>query len=121
MSAFYAAINNSFRIKSLLGALLLLGLVIAPPVTLAEEEGAEAEEEITSDEVPADEEEEEAAPAPQRAIEEVVVTGSRLKRDTFSSIAPLQIITGEISREAGLMDAAAILQESTSASGVDSR
>ena len=119
MSAFYAAIKDSFRIQSLLGGLLLLGLAIAPPVTLAQEEGAEAEEEITSDEVPADEdeEEEEAAPAPQRAIEEVVVTGSRLKRDTFSSIAPLQIITGEISREAGLMDAADILQESTAAGG----
>ena len=117
MSAIYAAIKDSFRIQSLLGGLLLLGLAIAPPVTLAEEEGAEAEEEITSDEVPADEEEEEAAPAPQRAIEEVVVTGSRLKRDTFSSISPLQIITGEISREAGLMDAADILQESTAASG----
>ena len=115
MSAFYAAIKDSFRIQSLLGGLLLLGLAIAPPVTLAEEEGAEAEEEITSDEVPADEDE--AAPAPQRAIEEVVVTGSRLKRDTFSSIAPLQIITGEVSREAGLMDAAEILQESTAASG----
>ena len=116
MSAFYAAIKDSFRIQSLLGALLLLGLVIAPPVTLAQEEGAEAEEEITSDEVPADEDE--AVPlAVPPTIEEVVVTGSRLRRDTFSSIAPLQIITGQISREAGLMDAAAILQESTSASG----
>ena len=57
MSAFYAAIKDSFRIQSLLGGLLLLGLAIAPPVTLAEEEGAEAEEEITSDEVPADEDE----------------------------------------------------------------
>jgi iron complex outermembrane receptor protein len=117
MSAFYAAIKDSFRIQSLLGGLLLLGLVIAPPVTLAQEEGAEAEEEITSDEVPADEEEEEAAPAPQRAIEEVVVTGSRLRRDTFSSIAPLQVITGEVSRESGLMNAADILQESTAATG----
>ena len=116
MSAFYAAIKNSFRIKSLLGGILLLGLAIAPPVTLAEEEGAEAEEEITSDEVPADEEE--AAPlAAPPMIEEVVVTGSRLKRDTFSSIAPLQIITGEVSREAGLMDAADILQESTASTG----
>lgn len=50
-------------------------------------------------------------------IEEVVVTGSRLKRDTYSSIAPLQIITGQVSREVGLIDAADILQESTASSG----
>jgi len=49
--------------------------------------------------------------------EEIVVTGSRLKRDTYSSISPLQIITGQVSREVGLIDAADILQESTAASG----
>jgi len=50
-------------------------------------------------------------------VEEVIVTGSRLKRDTFTSIAPLQVMTGEIAREIGSIDAATILQESTSASG----
>ena len=49
--------------------------------------------------------------------EEIVVTGSRLKRDTYSSIAPLQIITGQVSREVGLIDTADILQESTASSG----
>ncbi len=52
-----------------------------------------------------------------RAVDEVIVTGSRLKRDTYSSISPLQIITSQISREVGLIDAADILQESTAASG----
>ena len=28
-------------------------------------------------------------------IEEVVVTGSRLKRDTYTSISPLQVISGQ--------------------------
>ena len=28
-------------------------------------------------------------------VEEVVVTGSRLRRDTYSSISPLQVITGQ--------------------------
>jgi iron complex outermembrane receptor protein len=51
------------------------------------------------------------------ATEEIVVTGSRLKRSTYSSIAPLQVITGQVSREVGLIDAADILQESTAASG----
>ncbi len=50
-------------------------------------------------------------------VDEITVTGSRLKRDTFTSIAPLQVITGQISREAGLIDAADILQESSAATG----
>ena len=49
--------------------------------------------------------------------EEVVVTGSRIKKSTFTSIAPLQILSTEISREVGLIDAASILQESPTASG----
>jgi iron complex outermembrane receptor protein len=49
--------------------------------------------------------------------EEIVVTGSRLKRDTYSSIAPLQVITGQVSREVGLIDAGDILQESSASSG----
>ena len=49
--------------------------------------------------------------------EEIVVTGSRIKRDTYTSIAPLQIISGQISREVGLMDAASILQDSGAAAG----
>ncbi len=55
-----------------------------------------------------------AAVAP---VEEVVVTGSRLRRDTYSSISPLQVITGQVSREIGQIDPASILQESTSAAG----
>ena len=51
------------------------------------------------------------------SVEEVVVTGSRIKRTTFDSIAPLQIITGDISREVGLIDPADILQDSTMATG----
>jgi len=63
----------------------------------------------------------ESAPAPQqstREIEEVVVTGSRVKRDTYSSISPLQVISGQVSREIGLIDPSTILQESTAATGV---
>ena len=63
-----------------------------------------------------EEESEEAAEAPSD-VEEVVVTGSRLRRDTYTSIAPLQVITGQVSREVGLIDATDILQESTASSG----
>ena len=53
----------------------------------------------------------------QPLVEEIVVTGSRLRRDTYSSIAPLQVITGQVSREIGQIDPATILQESTAAAG----
>ena len=38
-------------------------------------------------------------------VEEVVVTGSRMKKSTFTSISPLQIISADTSREVGLIDA----------------
>ena len=41
--------------------------------------------------------------------EVVIVTGSRLKRSTYTSVAPLQIITAEVAREAGLVDAGDII------------
>lgn len=70
-----------------------------------------------SPQVLAQEESDEAAVEKEDVTEEIVVTGSRLKRDTYSSISPLQIITSQISREVGLIDAADILQESTAAGG----
>jgi len=59
-----------------------------------------------------------AALEDEEAVEEVVVTGSRLGRSTYSSISPLQVITGQVSREIGLIDPGTILQESSAAGGV---
>jgi len=83
----------------LLGGLFVSASLAFSPQILAQEESGEA----TAEE--------------DDGVEEIVVTGSRLKRDTYSSISPLQIITGQISREVGLINAADILQESTAASG----
>jgi iron complex outermembrane receptor protein len=47
-----------------------------------------------SPQVLAQEESDDEAVDEEEAPEEIVVTGSRLKRDTYSSISPLQIITG---------------------------
>ncbi len=47
----------------------------------------------------------------------IVVTGSRVRRDTFSSISPLQVLSTEASRDVGEFDAAQILQRSESAAG----
>ncbi len=108
----------SVTLRRVLFACLMLvgGSLLAPGALLAQED-AENEEDLASQEQEVSAESEAAASQDMRQIEEVVVTGSRLRRDTFSSISPLQIITGEISRESGLLDAADILQESTSASG----
>ena len=48
---------------------------------------------------------------------DIVVTGSRVRRDTVSSIAPLQVLSTEAQRDVGEFDAAQILQRSEAASG----
>ena len=50
-------------------------------------------------------------------VEEVVVTGSRLKRSTFNSASPVQIISGEVSRDIGLFDLTEVLQQATQTTG----
>ncbi|MYD44653.1 MAG: TonB-dependent receptor plug domain-containing protein [Gammaproteobacteria bacterium] len=106
---------NSLRTFLVCG--LSLMLVTSAPWVLAQDEEAEAGEEEVSETVveEAATDEEAAAAGP---MEEVVVTGSRLKRSTFESISPLQIVNAEISREAGLVDAAEIIQTSTTSADV---
>ena len=101
------------RMQNLFRFILSGCLIAFSPQILAQEEEAAEEEEV-----PAAEEVVSAAEDGEPVAEElVVVTGSRLKRDTYSSIAPLQIITAEVSREAGLIDAGDILRESTATTG----
>ncbi|MCR9270275.1 MAG: TonB-dependent receptor [Hyphomonadaceae bacterium] len=49
--------------------------------------------------------------------EKVVVTGSRIARDEFSSASPLQVIDGEVSRDLGLIDASDLLGQTTVVQG----
>jgi iron complex outermembrane receptor protein len=49
--------------------------------------------------------------------DQIVVTGSRLKRDAFTSTAPIQVITSEDAAEQGLFSAVDILQTNAAASG----
>ncbi len=53
----------------------------------------------------------------ERVTQEIVVTGSRIKRSEFNSVAPVTIITNERSQLAGLLDPGEILQGTTVASG----
>lgn len=50
-------------------------------------------------------------------IEEVVVTGSRIRRDAFNSASPVQVITAEEATLEGLTDMAELLQTSSAAAG----
>lgn len=45
--------------------------------------------------------------------ERVVVTGSRLRRNEFTSISPVQTISGEVSRDLGIVDADDILRQTS--------
>ena len=51
------------------------------------------------------------------ADEVIVVTGSRIRRDVFTSSAPIQIITAEASTMEGLIDTGDVLQGASIASG----
>ena len=50
-------------------------------------------------------------------VDELVVTGSRIKSNTYTSSSPIQVITGETQTLQGLVDTAEVLQRSSLASG----
>ncbi|WP_244935409.1 TonB-dependent receptor domain-containing protein [Parashewanella spongiae] len=54
----------------------------------------------------------------EEETERIVVTGSRIRRAEFSEASPVQVISGDISRELGLFDAGSMLQSSNQALGV---
>jgi len=50
-------------------------------------------------------------------IEEIVVTGSRIKRDTFATTTPIQILNTEDAQRIGILNVSELLQKSTVSSG----
>ncbi len=64
-----------------------------------------------------DDESDESRVEEEEVVDEIVVTGSRIRRDEFTSAAPVQILDGQTSRELGLIDTAALLQSATQATG----
>ena len=64
-----------------------------------------------------DEQTQTPAAAEETGDEEIVVTGSRIPRNEFTSPAPIQVINAETATLEGLADTADILQGSTIASG----
>lgn len=52
-----------------------------------------------------------------QSIEEVIVTGSRIRRDTFSSAAPMEVVLTEAAAPRGITDVSSLLQTTTVAAG----
>ena len=98
-------------IKGLAFSASALAMIVSAPALAQEaEQPVEDEEE---EQVDITEDGETAAPAGGA----ITVTGSRIKRDTYTSISPLQVLTSEQNREVGAFDPSQILQRSTVASG----
>ena len=53
----------------------------------------------------------------EEQIEEVIVTGSRIRRDTFTSAAPMDVVLTESAGARGINDVATMLQTTTVAAG----
>ena len=97
--------GNTLKISvraSLIGATALTALTFIPAVSIAQTAPATA---------PA------PAAAPAKQAETIVVTGSRIRRDTFNTASPLTVITNDNAVLSGTIDAAEILQGSTAAAG----
>jgi iron complex outermembrane recepter protein len=81
-----------------------IGLAIAaaalgvPSVTLAQEQQATAQ-------------------APETSLETVVVTGSRIRRDTFSAPNPIDVISADTAQVQGIGNLSSLLQSGTTAAG----
>lgn len=54
----------------------------------------------------------------EAAVERISVTGSRLRRAEFSEASPVQVVSGDIQRDMGIIDAASMLQNTSQASGM---
>ena len=106
-------INRSLRVLSLFGVWALCASIGFAQES--QQPDAAGSQQIQEETMPAAVSEVPAATAPP--IEEIVVTGSRIRRDAFTSASPVQVITTETSALAGLLDTAEILQGSTAASG----
>ncbi len=101
--------NNSIKALAF-GASALTFAIAGPALAQDASEQPKAEEEEQAD-VRTDGEASPAKPG------NIVVTGSRIVRDTYSSISPLQVLTTENQQAIGAFDPAQILQRSEAAAG----
>lgn len=105
--------DNEFPSMKFIMLLLIFSLMSFSTVTFSQDDQdqpvAAEDADDSSDDNKDDEDVVELAP--------IVATGSRLLRETYESISPVQVITAQESRAVGQIDAGDILQHSTAASG----
>jgi iron complex outermembrane receptor protein len=77
----------------------------------------ESEPEVTDNDTETVEQVEPAAENGQLRQDRIVVTGSRLQKDEFTSSSPVQVITSETSTLQGLVSASEVLQSASVAAG----
>ncbi|GIU66886.1 TonB-dependent receptor domain-containing protein [Candidatus Phycosocius spiralis] len=90
---------------SLIGATALTAMAFIPGLVSAQTPAAQTTPSTST------------SKAPPKTAETVIVTGSRIRRDTFTTASPLTVITNENAVLAGSIDATEILQGSTAAAG----
>jgi iron complex outermembrane receptor protein len=96
--------------SKLLATTVIAGLtILVPGIALAQDAPASSTQTNQDDEDKNDDSASE--------VEAVVVTGSRIRRNEFTSSAPIQVITAEQSTLEGLVDTTEILQQSSVAAG----
>ncbi len=104
------SMRNPTRLNRNPLALALAGLLALPSATVLSQEQPATQANPSAQE----EQEEDQTQAPQ--LDQVVVTGSRIARDTFNSVSPIQVITREETTVAGFNSTAGVLQ-STAVTG----
>ncbi|MEL7198940.1 MAG: TonB-dependent receptor [Pseudomonadota bacterium] len=103
---------HSNSLKALAFSASAIAFVVAGPAYAQDEEpAAQEEEEEEQVDVGTD------ASGSSGGGGQITVTGSRIVRDTYSSISPLQVISTENQQAVGAFDPAQILQRSEAASG----
>ncbi|MBO6945383.1 TonB-dependent receptor [Altererythrobacter sp.] len=99
---------QSNSVKALAFSASAIAFAIAGPAYAQDAEDGQEEEEVDITE------DGESAADSQGGI---VVTGSRIRRDTYTSISPIQVLNTEASNNVGLFDPSQILQRDESAAG----
>lgn len=103
---------QSNSIKGLAFSASALAMIVSAPA-FAQDADEQADDSAEEEQVDIAEDGEEGA-QPQGAI---TVTGSRIQRDSYTSISPLQVLTTDNQQNVGAFDPAQILQRSESAAG----
>jgi iron complex outermembrane receptor protein len=96
--------------KRLLATTIVAGSILAPTFALAQSQPAGQPQTQQQNQ------QQTTSSSSTNSVSEVVVTGSRIRRNEYNSSAPVQILTSEKSALQGLVDTSSVLQQSSLAS-----